>query len=364
MTMYKKYAELLVHYSLDLKKGQKLLISSTYLAEPLVKEVYREALLVGAHPETMIGLNGLNRVLFNYGDPLQLGHVSPLYRYAVEHYDAFLTIRAPFNLKELEGIEAEKKRMANEAQAAVKALFMKRASTGKLTWTLCEFPTEAQAQESGMSREEYERFVFSACYLDGDDPERQWNGLRERQQHLVDYLNERRKMRFVARDTDITFSTRKRRWINSDGHHNMPSGEVFTSPVETSVEGVVRFSYPGIFMGEEIENVSLEVHHGEVTGWDADKGRKLLDSILLIPGMKRFGEAAIGTNRGITRFTKNMLFDEKMGGTAHMALGASYGETGGKNKSAVHWDLLLDLKEQGEIYADGELIYAKGSFLI
>ncbi len=362
--MYKKYAKLLVNYSLGLKKGQKLLISSTYLAEPLVREVYREALLAKAHPETMISLNGLNRVLFNYGDPVQLGHVSPLYRYAVERYDAFLTVRAPFNLKELQGIEAEKKRIANEAQAPVKASFMKRSSMGKLTWTLCEFPTEAQAQESGMSREEYERFVFSACYLDDDDPERQWNGLRERQQSIVAFLNGKQSIRFVARDTDITFSTRNRRWINSDGHHNMPSGEVFTSPVETSVEGVVRFSYPGIFMGEEIENVSLEVHHGEVTGWDADKGRRLLDSILLIPGMKHFGEAAIGTNAGIARFTKNMLFDEKMGGTAHMALGASYGETGGKNKSAVHWDLLLDLKEQGEIYADGELIYRKGSFII
>lgn len=144
----------------------------------------------------------------------------------------------------------------------------------------------------------------------------------------------------------------------------MPSGEVFTAPVETSVEGVVRFSYPAIFMGEEIENVSLEVRRGEVVRWDADKGKGLLDSILLIPGMKRFGEAAIGTNTGVTKFTKNMLFDEKMGGTAHMALGSSYGETGGKNKSAVHWDLLLDLKADGEIYADGELVYKKGEFLI
>jgi aminopeptidase len=362
--MYEKYAKLLVRYSLDLKKGQKLLISSTYLAEPLIREVYREALLVGAHPETWISLNGINRTLFNYGGAFQLRHVSPMYQYAVEHYDAFLTIRAPFNLKELEGIDAEKKRIANEAQAGVKELFMKRASTGKLTWTLCEFPTEAQAQESGMSKEEYEKFVFSACYLYHDHPEHQWNDLRERQQHIVGYLNTKRKIRFVAGDTDITFSTKNRKWINSDGHHNMPSGEVFTAPVETSVEGVVRFSYPGIFMGEEIENVRLEVHKGEVTGWDADKGRHLLDSILLIPGMKRFGEAAIGTNTGITRFTKNMLFDEKMGGTAHMALGASYGETGGKNSSAVHWDLLLDLKENGEIYADAELIYSKGRFLI
>jgi aminopeptidase len=362
--MYEKYAKLLVHYSLSLKKGQKLLISSTYLAEPLIREVYREALLVGAYPETWISLNGINRTLFNYGDTLQLRHISPMYQYAVQHYDAFLTIRAPFNLKELEGIDAEKKRIANEAQAEVKGLFMKRASTGKLTWTLCEFPTEAQAQESGMSKEEYEKFILSACYLYNDNPEGQWNDLRQRQQHIVDFLNKKRKIRFVAQDTDITFSTRNRKWINSDGHHNMPSGEVFTAPVETSVEGVVRFSYPGIFMGEEIENVRLEVHKGEVTGWDADKGRPLLDSILLIPGMKRFGEAAIGTNTGITRFTKNMLFDEKMGGTAHMALGASYAEAGGKNSSAVHWDLLLDLKENGEIYADGELIYSKGRFLI
>lgn len=362
--MYQKYARLLVHYSLDLKKGQNLLISSTYLAEPLVKEVYREALLAGAHPEISISLKGMNRILFNHGEPFQLGHVSPMYEYAVGHYDSFLTIRAPFNLKELEGIDTEKKRMTNEAQAGIKKLFMKRASTGKLNWTLCDFPTEAQAQESGMSGEEYEEFVFSACYLYHDDPERQWNDLRMKQQHIVDYLTKKRKIRFVAKDTDITFSTKNRKWINSDGHHNMPSGEVFTSPVETSVNGVVRFSYPGIFMGEEIENVRLEVRKGEVIAWDADKGRSLLDSILMIPGMKRFGEAAIGANTGITRFTKNMLFDEKMGGTAHMALGASYPETGGKNNSAVHWDLLLDLKENGEIYADDDLIYNRGVFLI
>jgi aminopeptidase len=362
--MYETYAKLLVHYSLGLKKGQKLLISSTYLAEPLIREVYREALIVGAHPETWISLNGINRTLFNNGDMSQLRYVSPIYQYAVQHYDAFLTIRAPFNLKELEGIDAHKKRAANEAQAGVKEVFMKRAASGDLTWTLCEFPTEAQAQESGMSKEDYEKFVFSACYLYDDDPQQEWNNLRERQRHVVDYLNKKSKIRFVATDTDITFSTKKRKWINSDGHHNMPSGEVFTSPVETSVEGVVRFSYPAIFMGEEIENVRLEVRKGQVTSWDADKGRHLLDSILLIPGMKRFGEAAIGTNGGITRFTKNMLFDEKMGGTAHMALGASYAETGGKNSSAVHWDLLIDMHENGEIYADGELIYEKGRFLI
>lgn len=362
--MYERYAKLLVRYSLGLTKGQKLLISSTYLAEPLIKEVYREALAVGAHPETWISLNGINRTLFNHGDMSQLRHVSPMYQYAVNHYDAFLTIRAPFNLKELEGIDAEKKRAANEAQAGVKEVFMKRSAAGELFWTLCEFPTEAQAQESNMSKEEYEKFVFSACYLYHDDPEGEWNKLRERQRHIVDYLNKKSKIRFVAKDTDITFSTKKRKWINSDGHHNMPSGEVFTSPVETSVEGVVRFSYPAIFMGEEIENVRLEVHKGQVTSWDADKGRSLLDSILLIPGMKRFGEAAIGTNAGITRFTKNMLFDEKMGGTAHMALGASYAETGGKNSAAVHWDLLLDMHENGEIYADGELVYKEDAFLV
>jgi len=176
-------------------------------------------------------------------------------------------------------------------------------------------------------------------------------------------LDKKDKIRFFGPDTDITFSVKGRKWINSSGDANMPSGEVFTTPLEDSVNGKIRFSYPGIFMGQEIEDISLEVKDGEVIKWDAKVGRKLLDSVFEIPGSRRFGEAAIGTNYGITKFIKNMLFDEKIGGTIHMAIGAAYPHTGGKNESSIHWDLLADMKNGGEIYADDELVYKNGRFI-
>jgi aminopeptidase len=363
-SVYEKYAELLVRYSLYLKKGERLLISSTYLAEPLVCEVYREALRAGAHPQTWISLNGIGRVLYDEGSIEQLQYVSPLYRYAVENFEAFLTIRAPFNVRELQSVDAGRKKTAAMAEADLKNIYRQRAASGSLKWTLCEFPTEAQAQESGLGGKEYENFVYSACFLNDDDPQGRWLKVHDEQQHAVDVLNGKGSIRFKGKDMDISFSTKGRQWINSDGKHNMPSGEVFTSPVEDSVNGYIRFSYPGIYMAQEIEGVRLEVKDGEVVRRDASKGKKLLDSILEVPGANRFGEAAVGTNTGIDKFTRNMLFDEKMGGTVHMALGSSYGEAGGRNESAIHWDLLADMREGGEIYADGELIYRNGRFLI
>jgi aminopeptidase len=362
--IYEKYAKLLVHYSLELKKGDKLLINSTYLAEPLIKQVYREALDAGAHPEIQIAVNELSKLFYDHASNSQLRYVSPMYLHAVKSYDAFLTIRAPFNVKELQSVDPEKKRKAAVAQTRVKKLFMKRASTGALKWTLCEFPTNSQAQECSLSRSEYEELVFSACFLYSENPSEEWRKVRASQQHIVDFLNSRRDIRIVGRGTDLSFTTRGRRWINSDGRHNMPSGEIFTSPEEDSVRGRVTFSFPGIFMGEEIEGILLHVEQGEVVKWEAKKGGQLLAKILEIPGAKRFGEAAIGTNAGIRRFTKNMLFDEKIAGTIHLALGASYPETGGRNESPIHWDLLADMKKDGRIFSDGELIYKNGKFLV
>jgi aminopeptidase len=363
-SIYEKYARLLVHYSLELKKGDKLLINSTYLAEPLIKEVYREALDAGAHPETQIAINELPKLFYDHAGDAQLRYVSPMYLHAVKSYDAFLTIRAPFNVKELQSVDPEKKKKVAVAQTQVKKLFMKRASTGALKWTLCEFPTDSQAQECSLSRSDYEDLVFSACFLYSEKPEEEWKKVRASQQSIVDFLNARHHIRITGKGTDLSFTTQGRRWINSDGRHNMPSGEIFTSPQEDSVQGSVRFSFPGIYMGEEVEEILLQVERGEVVKWEAKKGGQLLDKILEIPGAKRFGEGAIGMNTGIRRFTKNMLFDEKMGGTIHLALGASYPETGGKNESPIHWDLLADMREDGQIFADGELIYQNGEFIV
>lgn len=363
-TIYDKYAEVLVGYSLGLKKGDKLLIQSSYLAEDLVKEVYRRALLAGAHPECRIALNGTEKIFYDNATDQQLEYISPLSKYVTEKYDCTLYITAPFNMKELQSIDPEKMQKVSIARTELNKTSMIRAASGELRWNVCVFPTNAAAQEADMSLAEYEDFVYRACFLFEDDPLAKWNELKDRQQKVVDFLNEKKAIRYVGRDIDISFSTEERTWINSAGTYNMPSGEVFTAPVEDSVNGHVRFSYPGFYMAQEIEDISLKVKDGEVVEWKAGKGKDLLDKIFDIPGSRRFGEVAVGMNKGITRFTKNMLFDEKIGGTIHMAVGAAYPETGGKNESSVHWDMLADMTDGGQIYADDELIYENGEFTI
>jgi len=282
----------------------------------------------------------------------------------MENFDALVSILSPFNLKELQNVSPEKKRIVNIANAEIQKIHMHRSSEGKLKWVVCQYPCDAAAQESEMSLSEYTEFVFDSCYLFDKDPVAKWREVHNMQQKIVDYLNGKKNVRYKGNDIEIEFSTAGRIWINSDGRCNMPSGEVFTGPVEDSVNGFIRFSYPAIFMGQEIEDISLEVKNGEVVSWGAKKGKDFLDQLFKIPGATRFGEAAIGTNYGIKKFTKNILFDEKLGGTIHMAVGASYPNTGGKNESSVHLDFIADMKDNSEILADGEVFYRNGKFLI
>jgi aminopeptidase len=363
-SIYIKYAKLLVHYSLSLKKNDKLLIISSYLAEDMLKEVYREALATGAYPEFNIGLNGTEKIFYDTASDDQLKYDSPTLKYAVENYEALLIIRAPFNLKELENVDPAKKQIVSLGRGYINKTILTRSAEGKLAWNLCVFPTDAAAQECGMSKSEYEEFVSSACFLNEADPIAKWQQFNNNQRRITDYLANKNIVRYVGKDIDISFSTQGRTWISAAGTRNMPCGEVFTSPVEDSVNGKVRFSSPGFYLGQEIEDISLEVKDGLVVKWDAKKGISLLDKIMEIPNARRFGEAAVGTNTGIKKFTKNMLFDEKLAGTIHMALGASIPETGGKNDSAIHWDMLADMNDGGEIYADGELVHKNGQFII
>jgi aminopeptidase len=359
-----KYAKLLIHHSLNLKKGDKLFIISTYLAEELLKEVYHEALEAGAYPELLISINGTEKIFYDFAGDEQLKYISPTIKYVYENYEAILRIMAPFNLRELENIAPAKKQTASLGRVDMFKTLLKRMAEGTLNWTCCAFPTDATAQECGMSKSEYEEFVYSACFLNEDDPIAKWRQFDKSQQRIADYLTGKETIRYVGKNIDISFSTKDRKWINAAGRNNMPDGEIFTSPVENSVNGKIRFSYPGLYLGQEIEDISLEVKDGTVIKWDAKKGKSLLDKIMEIPGARHFGEAAIGTNTGIKKFTKNMLFDEKLAGTIHMAIGAAIPEAGGKNESAIHWDMLADMHDGGEIYADGILIYENGRFII
>ena len=368
-----KYAHLLVNYCLEIKAGEKLFIQTTTLAEPLVQEVYRAALRAGASVvETDFIFRERNRIFMAEANDEQLQTVSPFYKMAMENFDAYLHIRAPFNLREdqntsnTEGVAKSKIRAA--ATKEISNIYFdrtgRRGQTDGMKRNLCQFPTDASAQEAGMSLSEYQQFVFNACKLFEDDPTAAWLAVRASQQRIVDYLNHCKSVRYVAEGMDISFSTAGRIWINSDGQTNMPSGEVYTSPVEDAVNGVVHFSYPCLYGGHEVEGVTLWVKDGFIEKWEAKRGQAFLNKIFEIEGTRRFGEAAIGTNYSINQITKNILFDEKIGGSIHMAIGQSYKQTGGKNESSVHWDMINDMTKGGEIFADGAMIYQNGQFLI
>jgi len=362
-TILNRYAKLLVHYCLELKKGEKLLVRSTTLAEPLVREIYREALAVGGIPDTILSFREQNRLLLSMGKDEQLEYISPLYQKAIETYDAFLHIRAPFNLKEDQNVPSAAQKKRQQAMRSLLNTYFERTGSRDLKRSLCQYPTLASAQAADMSLEEYQDFVFRACKLMDDDPTASWLEVRHKQQRIVDKLSRHKVFRYKTGHTDITFSAEGRTWINSDGQTNMPSGEVYTSPVEDSVNGVIHFTYPAIYQGHEVEDVTLWVKDGLVEKWEAKKGKSFLDHIFSIKGARHFGEAAIGTNYDIDRLTKNILFDEKIGGTVHMAIGQSYRQAGGRNVSAVHWDMITDMTKDGSIYADDEIIYEKGQFI-
>lgn len=363
-SIIEKYAKLLVEYCLEIKEGERLYIDTSTAAKPLVKEVYRHAYSVGGIVEYQLRFSEEKNIKYRNAKGVQLDHVPVLYKEAMENFDAYLAIRAPHNLVENHSIDKEKTKRYSKAAKATHDLYFKRTADGSLKRSLCQFPTQASAQMAGMSLEEYSKFVFNACRLYDEDPKTSWLEVRKNQQHIVDYLNTVDKVKYISNQTDIEFSVKGRKWINSDGRTNMPSGEVFTGPIEDSVNGQVYFSYPSVYSSRPVKGIQLNVKNGEVISWTAEQGKELLDEIFQYPGAKYFGEVAIGTNYNIQTATKNILFDEKIGGTIHMAVGQSYLQTGATNQSPIHWDMITDMKEGGQIIADGKLIYENGKFLI
>jgi len=284
----------------------------------------------------------------------------------METYDVRISIIADANTKALTRVDPAKLVLRDRAWSDLMKVFMKRAASGELRWVLAPFPTNAFAQDAEMSLEEYEDFVYGACLPDPVNPVKYWQDFSRTQQRIVDWLNNGRSaVHVTGPDVDLKLKVDGRKWKNSDGRFNMPDGEVFTGPVEESVEGHVRFSYPTIEQGREVTGVHLWFEHGRVVKATADKNEDfLLKTIDTDAGARSVGEFAIGTNEGITRFTRQILFDEKINGSFHMALGASYPETGGKNESAIHWDMICDLRRGGEVRVDGTLVYREGRFVI
>jgi len=359
-----KLAQVMVHYSLDLKPGQNVVIRSTPQAEELVNEVYRQAIIAGAHVHTDIGLPLLQEIFFKHASDEQLEYVSPIYELVMKKYDATLSIMADTNTKRLSGINPERIARSRRAFADLGKLFNERAARGEVRWCVTLYPTFSAAQDAEMGLEDYREFVYNAGMLDEPDPVAFWKAEGERQQAMSDWLKGHDRVTLKGDNIDLTLSIRDRTFANADGRYNFPDGEIFTGPVEDSADGWVRFSYPAIYGGQEVSDIELWFENGKVVKETASKNQEMLTSMLNTdPGARFLGEWGIGTNYGIQRFTKNMLFDEKMGGTIHLAVGAGYPESGSKNESGIHWDMLCDMAD-AEIQVDGETFYKNGKFTL
>jgi aminopeptidase len=359
-----KYASLIVDYSLHPGKGDIVIIQCNSLAEPLGVECYRRLIEKGCHPHVRMSSSAFSEVFYKTAADWQLDYVSPLSRYEMKHLNGIISISAPENRKSMSNVDPKKMAVAAKGNMELGEIFMKRYAEEKLNWIAVNYPTQAFAQEADMSLDEYTEFLCDACFLNEEDPTASWKALSARQKEVCGFLDKARTLRFVGLDTDLKVSVKGRKWINCDASTaNLPDGEVFTGPIEDSAQGTIRFTFPGIFMGKEIQDIKLKFSKGKVVGYDAVKGKDLLAQLLKTDaGAMRIGEIAIGTNYGITRFTKSILFDEKIGGTVHLALGRGLEESGSKNKSAIHWDILKDMRDCGEVYADGKLFYKDGKF--
>ncbi len=362
---YEKLAKVLVDYCLDVQKKDLVLIRAGLPAAPLVREVYREVLEAGGHPITRVALPGATEIFFEHAKKAQLEFVSPIAEHEIDKIDKLLAIRGTENTKSLTNVDPAKQTTVARAQSGLRQRYQDRVAAGEISWCVTQFPCNASAQDAEMSLEDYEDFVLRACLVHKKDPVAAWKGIRRRQAKFCRYLNDVRKIRIVKEGTDISMRVAGRTWINSDGRNNMPSGEIFTGPIEDSVEGTIAFTFPACYGGREVHDVRLTFKKGKVVKATASKGEDFLHAMLDTDEGARFvGEIAVGTNYAVEKFTKNTLFDEKIGGTIHMAVGSSYPKSGGKNKSAIHWDMVADMRDGGKIYADGKIIYKDGQFTL
>jgi aminopeptidase len=360
-----KLARVLVHYSMKVRKGDLVRIGGAAISAPHIAAAYREVLLAGGHPTVRCGIDGLDEAYYKLGSDEQMRFISELDRREVELLNCELRYLGAYNTRALTRVPPERMRIRREATREIMSRFMERAAKRELRWCLTQAPAQADAQEAEMSLADYEDFVYKAGHLDKEDPVGAWQRVEREQAAVVERLGKVKTIRIVAPDTDLTVGVGGRTWISAAGEHNFPDGEVFTGPVENATNGTVKFTFPAIYGGREVTGIRLAFKDGRVTEARADKGEEFLTSMLDIDaGSRVLGEFAFGLNYEIQQFTRNILFDEKIGGSIHMALGAAYPDTGGKNQSGLHWDMILDLRSNGgEAFADGEVVYRNGRFL-
>ena len=361
---YDRLAELVLDHSLGLKAGEVLRIEAEAVAAPLILPLHREAIKRGAHAYAALDLAGLNELLVAHGSDEQLEFVSPIELREMDTIDAAISIWSETNTRSFSRADPDRRQRQIAAQRQVAIRRRDRVTRGELRWcgTLC--PTNAHAQDAEMSLDDYEDFVFRACHVLDDDPVGHWRRIGEQLQARAAELGSVRELHIAGDGTDLTVLVEGRKWRAAHGRQNVPDGEVYTSPVENGINGTIRFAFPAVFSGREMDDVRLRFEHGRVVQADAAGGEAYLKSLLeMDEGASGVGEIAFGLNYEIDRFTRNILFDEKIGGTMHLALGMGFGDLGGLNRSALHLDLICDLRKEGEVRADGELVWQAGRFL-
>jgi len=358
-------AQILVGYSTGVKEGDAVMIDGESAAEPLLAAIYEEVLKAGGNAVLHMSLDGQDATYYKHASDAQLEWVSPVSRWMVEQADVRISVGASTNPRSLSAVPPERQQRRSQATGGLMAKAMERSADGSFRWVYTLFPTSGYAAEAEMSLADYEDFYFEACLATGGDPLSNWQKASEETQRLAEWIEGREEVHVTAPGTDIKLGIEGRKFIPSLGKHNMPDGEFFTGPAEDSIEGEVTFHLPAVIRGREVAGVRLRFESGRVTDASAQRGEEYLVKLLdTDQGARALGELGIGTNYGIDRGTREVLLDEKIGGTVHMALGRSYPETGGVNESAVHEDLVCDLRKGGRITVDGEDLQVDGKFVV
>jgi aminopeptidase len=358
-------ADILVNYSTRVKKGEVCVIQGPTTAEPLVQASYEHVLRAGGLPILQMTPEGAMPAFYDLASDEQLDWIPPTAQWTAENADVRIAIMADANPRELSQVDPAKQARVSKARKPLMETSMRRSATGEYRWTLTLFPTQAYAAEAGMSLARYEDFFYSACLVNDPEPLTAWQRQSDQVKRLSEWITGREEVHITGPGTDITLGIAGRTFIPCVGEHNMPDGEFFTGPVEDSVNGEVSFSFPASYGGREVSGVRFRFQDGRIQDASAERGEELLLEMLgTDDGARRLGELGIGTNYGIATGTKEILLDEKIGGTVHMAIGASYPESGGQNDSAVHWDMVLDLRKGGTIVVDGQELQRDGRFVV
>lgn len=360
-----RLAKILVGYSTEVKEGEVVAIDGDGAAEPLLLAVYEEVLKAGAHPILNVALDGQAASYYRHASDAQIEWVSPVSEWLLDNVDVRIAVAASSNPRELSSVPPERQSRRQRATGDLLARAMERSARGEFRWVVTLYPTNAYAAEAEMSLAEYEDFYYGACLADDADPLTAWERASAETRRLSEWIEGKEEVRVVAPGTDIRLGIAGRKFIPCDGRHNMPDGEFFTGPVEDSVEGEVSFHLPATIGGREVAGVRLRFEAGKVVEASAERGEEFLHELLdTDEGARRLGELGIGTNYAIDRGTREVLLDEKVGGTVHMAVGRSYPESGGVNESAVHTDLVCDLRRGGKLIVDGETMQEDGKFVV